>query len=127
MKGVLIIIIFLIFKFIITKNDHFVTIYFQNIQSHTLEILVFCLLIKMIENQIGEESGLMNIFRKIQLIITLILKFGFLIYLLKNFLILKIRNHKFFQRLMEKCFVRKEISNLINRKSYRKTFFIFIS
>ena len=66
LRSALIILIFLGFKFVLTKNEHCVTSYFQNIQLIMLDILVFCFLIKIIESQIEENSNIEITFKVTQ-------------------------------------------------------------
>ena len=91
------------------NNDHIITLHFRNIQFYMIEILFACIILKSIGDFIEESSNFFECFKLIQLFIIFALKFGFLFYILKNFLLLKIRNINCFKGLLKKSDILKHL------------------
>ena len=79
----------------------------QTIESFKLNILVFCILLNIAENSLENEKNMFTFFQILQVCVTNILKFGFLIFLIKEYLIFIIRNRPFFIKLKELALLKK--------------------
>lgn len=119
LKGTLVMLIFLTSQFIMVKNNHFVSINFQNIRYYMLQILIVCLILKSIEANIEEDSNFSKCFNCILLFLVFNLQFGFIVYLLKFFFIFKVKNNLNFRVLLKKHAILKRLyrGNVINLKN----------
>ena len=109
-------IILILFILILTKNPHFISRHFQKLQSYHTEILLLCFFSKIIQIEMKDDPNILKIVQSLQIDLISIFKFGFLYYLIKNYVFLK--NYSFAKKLLKKYpFLRKIFSS---KKKYLK-------
>lgn len=111
-KGILIVKILCIFKFLLKKYPHFVTNNIQKIQSIKIDILLFLIFFKTAEYT-SDKGDLLAFLEFLEIPIVLF-KYFFLLLLVGKFTVLKLRNYAFFDKMTKKInFWKKNESTIL--------------